>query len=338
MRRRNRGWAVFIFLLGLSPAARAASVNEALINGAKKEANLLLYLSTNLVDANALIQRFNQKYPFIKVNLYRTENEKLLNKILTEARAGKFNADDILISSFEVRVLLQRGLVQKYASPESRYYPQGFKDPDGFWTSVYSIPRVIAYNTKLVPRGAAPKSYEDLLDPTWREKILMSDSAFLWFTGFLSFRGEEKGLDYMRRLAAQRPGFQSSSTLINQLVAAGEFAIGASDVYAHNIEAMKKKGAPIEWVPTAEPIVTGLKPICLSSKGLHPNAGKLFIDFALSKEGQELIRTFNRIPDREDVPSDPPRLKNGVKLYPADPRWGDSYAQHVKQFREIFHK
>lgn len=337
MKRGSQG-VVFLFVLGLCSIAWPAPANELLVNGAKKERNLLLYLSTNLVDANALIQRFNQKYPFIKVDFYRTENEKLLNKILTEARAGKFNADDILISSFEVRVLLQRGLIQKYASPESRYYPQGFKDPKGFWTSVYSIPRVIAYNTKLVPHGAAPKSYEDLLDPAWKEKILMSDSAFLWFTGFLSYRGEEKGLDYMRRLAAQRPGFQSSSTLINQLVAAGEFPIGASDVYAHNVEVMKKKGAPIEWVPTAEPIVTGLKPICLSSKGLHPNSGKLFIDFALSKEGQELIRSFNRIPDREDVPSDPPRLKSGVKLYPADPRWGDGYAQHAKQFREIFLK
>lgn len=166
----------------------------------------------------------------------------------------------------------------------------------------------------------------------------MSDSAFLWFTGFLNFRGEEKGKEYMKKLAAQRPAFQTGATLINQLVAAGEFPIGASDVYSHNVEAMKEKGAPIEWVPAAEPIVTGLKPICLSSRALHPNAGKLFVDFALSKEGQELIRSFSRIPDRGDVQSDPPYLKNGVKLYPASPRWGDSYSQRVKEFREIFMK
>lgn len=85
-----------------------------------------MYLSTNLTDANGLIQRFNQKYPFVKVGLYRTENEKLLNRILTEASAGKFTADVILISSFEVRVLMQRKLLLRYISSESQFYPEGF--------------------------------------------------------------------------------------------------------------------------------------------------------------------------------------------------------------------
>ncbi|MET0691380.1 MAG: hypothetical protein ABWZ38_10140, partial [Candidatus Binatia bacterium] len=76
-------------------------------------------------------------------------------------------------------------------------------------------------------------------------------------------------------------------------------------------------------------------PIALSAKAQHPNAGKLFIDLALSKEGQELIRSFNRIPDRGDVTSE---LKEGTKLYPADPHWGDSYAKYVDEFREIFFK
>jgi len=338
MRYRKVLWALLLCVTVIDPALPSASADEALVNGAKKEGNLLLYLSTNLADANATIQRFNQKYPFVRINLYRAENERLLNRILTEARAGKFEADVVLISSFEVRVLLQRELLQQYISPESRHYVEGFKDPKGFWTSVYSIPRVIGYNTSLVPANLAPTSYEDLLHPRWKGKILMSDSAFLWFTGFLNFRGEEKGRQYMKRLAAQMPGFQTGATLINQLVAAGEYPIGASDVYSHNVEAMKGKGAPIDWVRTAEPIVTGLKPIGLSSRARHPNAGKLFIDFTLSKEGQELIRSFSRIPDRDDVPSDPPYLKNGVKLFPASPAWGDNYSRYVKEFREIFQK
>jgi hypothetical protein len=103
--------------------------DDHVIAGAKKEAEVSLYLSTNLTDANGLIQRFNQKYPFVKVGLYRTENEKLLNRILTEASAGKFTADVILISSFEVRVLMQRKLLQRYISSESQFYPEGFTAP-----------------------------------------------------------------------------------------------------------------------------------------------------------------------------------------------------------------
>jgi iron(III) transport system substrate-binding protein len=139
--------------------------DDQLIAGAKKEGEVSLYLSTNLTDANGMMQRFKQKYPFVNVGLFRADNEKLLNRILTEASAGKFAADVILISSFEVRVLMQKKLLQKYLTPESRFYPEGFTDKDGYWTSVYSIPRVMSYNTKLVRPDTAPKTYDDLLQP-----------------------------------------------------------------------------------------------------------------------------------------------------------------------------
>jgi ABC-type Fe3+ transport system substrate-binding protein len=303
------------------------------IAGAKKEGEVSLYLSTNLTDANGLIQRFNQKYPFVKVGLYRTENEKLLSRILTEASAGKFTADVILISSFEVRVLMQKKLLQKYTSAESQFYPEGFTDKDGYWTSVYSIPRVMAYNTKLVKADVAPKTYEDLLQPKWKSNVGLSDSAVLWYAGFLKYYGDEKGREYMKKLSAQKPAFRDSETVISQLLAAGEFPLGL--IYSHQIGTLIKKGAPVDWIRTMQPIVTGLKPISLSSKAIHANAGKLFIDFALSKEGQELMRSFNRIPSRSDVPSE---LREGAKLYPADPRWGDSYGKYVEEFREIFFK
>ena len=139
--------------------------DDQLIAGAKKEGEVSLYLSTNLTDANGMMQSFKQKYPFVNVGLFRADNEKLLSRILTEASAGKFSADVVLISSFEVRVLIQKKLLQKYLSAESRFYPEGFTDKDGYWTSVYSIPRVMAYNTKLVRPDAVPKTYEDLLQP-----------------------------------------------------------------------------------------------------------------------------------------------------------------------------
>jgi len=334
MSTHGRMLAILVALFISSPLySQAIFAADDLIAGAKREGGLVLYLSTNLTDANGLIQLFKQKYPFINVDFFRADNEKLLNRILTESTTGKFNGDVIMISSFEVRVLLQKKLLQKYSSPHSQFYPEGFTDKDGFWTSVYSIPRVIAYNTKMVRPELAPKTFDDLLNPRWKGGFGMSDSATLWYTGFLKYAGEEKGRDFMRKLAAQKPAFRDSETVIIQLLGAGEFPLGL--VYSHQAATMKKRGAPVEWVRTAQPIVTGLKPIGLSAKAQHPNAGKLFIDVALSKEGQELIKSFNRIPDRGDVTSD---LKEGTKLYPADPRWGDTYAKHVEEFREIFFK
>jgi len=324
---------VFAICLGIFGFAAPIWSADDLAAGAKKEGELNLYLSTDLSDANGMMQAFRKKYPFIDVKFFRAGNDKLLNRILTETGAGKFNGDVILISSFEVRVLLQKKLLQKYLSPESSHYPEGFTDKEGYWTSVYSIPRVVAYNTKLVHADAAPKSYEDLLQPKWKNSFCMSDSAVLWYTGFLKFSGEEKGRDYMKKLSAQKPLFRDSESIITQLLAAGEFPLGLT--YSHQVGTMKRKGAPVDWIRTAQPIVTGLKPITLSAKATHPNAGKLFIDFIISKEGQELIRSFNRISARVDVASE---LTGGAKLYPAEPRWGDDYSKHVEEFRSIFFK
>ncbi len=333
MRLRTLLLAIVLALAGLNSPLLAASAEDDLVAGAKKEGILTLYLSTNLADANGVIQLYKSKYPFVNVNLFRADNEKLLNRILTESVSNKFNGDAIMISSFEVRVLLQKKLLQKYVSPHSQYFPEGFTDKDGYWTSVYSIPRVIAYNTKMVKPELAPKTFEDILQPRWKGGFGMSDSATLWYTGFMKYYGEEKGRDFMRKLAAQKPAFRDSETVVTQLLVAGEFPLGL--VYSHQAAAIKRKGAPIEWVRTAQPIVTGLKPIGLSAKAQHPNAAKLFIDLVLSKEGQELIRSFSRIPDRGDVTSE---LKEGTKLYPADPKWGDSYGKYVEEFREIFFK
>lgn len=70
--------------------------------------------------------------------------------------------------------------------------------------------------------------------------------------------------------------------MISQLMAAGEFPLGI--VYAHRIESMKKAGAPVEWIKTADPIFVTLSPVAVAAKARHPNAAKLLMDFILSKE------------------------------------------------------
>ena len=130
----------------------------------------------------------------------------------------------------------------------------------------------MSYNTKLVQPDTAPKTYEDLLQPRWKGNVGLSDSAVLWYAGFLKFYGDEKGREYMKKLSAQKPAFRDSETVISQLLAAGEFPLGVT--YSHQVVSLKKKGAPVDWIRTMQPIVTGLKPISLSSKATHPNAGK----------------------------------------------------------------
>jgi iron(III) transport system substrate-binding protein len=125
---------------------------------------------------------------------------------------------------------------------------------------------------------------------------------------------------------------RSGSSLIAQLVAAGEAPMGSVNV--HTMERMKLKGAPVDWVATTDPIVVSLHPMGLSIKPAHPNAGKLFIDFVLSKDGQQVILDVGRTSPR---PGMDPRVDGSkLKLYPTRPELADRYPQYEKEYRQIF--
>ena len=123
--------------------------------------------------------------------------------------------------------------------------------------------------------------------------------------------------------------------MISQLIAAGEFPIGI--VYAHRIESMKKAGAPVEWSKTSNPIFVALSPTGLAAKAPHPNAGKLLLDFMLSYESQQQLRSANRLSGRLDVePLVPEMHHSKLKLAAIDPKVCDDINRHAKEFREIY--
>jgi len=136
----------------------------------------------------------------------------------------------------------------------------------------------------------------------------------------------------MRALRKQDIQIRSGHTLIAQLMAAGEFAMGM--VLAHRIEKMKEQGAPVEWVTTLDPITASLHPIGVATKAPHPNAAKLFIDFVLSKEGQQIVLTSERTPARPGI--DSKMQSKNPKLYPIAPELGENYNRYQKEFRDIF--
>ncbi|MGH8059214.1 MAG: ABC transporter substrate-binding protein [Candidatus Entotheonellia bacterium] len=105
-------------------------------------------------------------------------------------------------------------------------------------------------------------------------------------------------------------------------------------VLAHRMERMKEQGAPVDWATTLDPITVSLHPIGVSTKAPNPNAAKLFIDFVLSKEGQQTVLAIGRTPARPGI--DTKMQAKHLKLFPIPPELGDHYSQHVKEFRELF--
>ena len=292
---------VLIFLIPSTGSGSPGVLDEA-----KKEKEVSIYTTASTNVVNALINSFKEKYPFLKVGLYRAGTQKLITRIMAETSAGKFFADVYYCKGTELNILREKNLLMKYESPESKNYRKDFKDSQGYWTYNYVLYRAIAYNTKLVSPQEAPKSYEDLLDPKWKGKIALPMQRYEWFATMCKAWGEEKAVSYFKKLVAQDLQYHNGLTLNANLLAAGEFSILAMNG-SHTIEILKDKGAPVEWF-YAKPVAVDTTGPAISAKAPHPNAAKLWVDYLLSKEGQLRMRSFHYVTTRPDVSPDPPRL------------------------------
>jgi iron(III) transport system substrate-binding protein len=206
--------SLLVAVLFCGPMVYGASADrEKVLEGAKKEAKLVLYTGMDVEEANQYTKEFTKKYPFIKPDVFRSSGEKVQARFLVEHRANVHNADIFQTSIVQVYQLKNVGLLAKYISEESSAYTEGFKDPLGHWTAFYLIPYVIGYNTRLVSPKDAPNSYEDLLNPKWKGQIGLETEEYQWFYHLVQILGKEKGLDYMRRLAGQSLQMRKGHTL-----------------------------------------------------------------------------------------------------------------------------
>jgi iron(III) transport system substrate-binding protein len=310
-----------------------AATYDALNDAAKREGEVAYYASMNLSEANALIGEFEKRFPFIKVKLNRTGSEKLLTRILTEARAKKTFADVIQTVEFSMHIFNRRGLLARYMPQANSLYPKDFKE-EGFWTTVYYNSYVTAYNTRLVSARALPKTYNDLLDAKWKGKLMMEGTKAEWFAGMLQILGQEPGLNYMRALARQQPSPREGHELLAQLVAAGE-GVFDINIPAASVERMKERGAPIDWTALG-PVPSTMVGAGVAAQAPHPNAARIFLDFLLSREGQKLMQTPGRMSARGDFTNEQAAMLKDLKIVPVHPSLAEKLDEYARQLRSIF--
>ncbi|MBI4522333.1 MAG: extracellular solute-binding protein [Deltaproteobacteria bacterium] len=310
-----------------------AGADSAVVEGARREGKVVFY--TVVAESQQICQEFEKIYPFIKAEVVRATAYPLLNRILNEARAGVYNYDVVLQTTFPMSLLIQRGLVQPYQSAERKGYADGWKDKEGYWTYVDEVYLVVGYNTKQVSSAEAPRNWEDLLRPQWRGKIGLDPDNHVIYGGLEQKWGKEKAVDYLRRLSQQQINFRKGNTLVAQLVVAGEYPLGF--IYAHRAEYFKSQGASVDWVSTLNPIISIGDPVALAAKPKHPNAAKLLIDFLLSREAQRHLQKLNRTPSRSDLEPISPKLNpKNLHLLPISPSSADREPEWRTQFRSIF--
>ena len=294
---------------------------------------MVVYTSMSVDQAQRTLDVFKARYPFLKPTMFRAVGERLLTKIMTEVQAGKYDFDAVQSAESQAYFLKKKNLLQKYISLETRNIQKPFFDPEGYWTAVYIMPNVIAYNTRMVKRNEVPKTDEDLLNPKWKGKIGMDHTKPEWFAWQVKRMGEEKGLAYMKKLGAQEFRLYAGLSVVTNLLAAGEFPL-VLNTYLHNVEDIKRKGAPVDWI-VQDPVFTKFQPLGIGSKAQHPNAAKLFTDFMLSEEGQKVIASFGRVPTRRGVATNVQGLDQ-LNYVIDNIGAGDDFNKNYELFRSIF--
>jgi iron(III) transport system substrate-binding protein len=280
---------------------QGADREKILIEGAKREGQFTLYTSHTWF--KTFVGEFEKKYPFARASQWRNDSKNIIRKVLEEARAGRVLADVVETTADGMGFLKREGLFQEYYSPEARYYPNELK-PKGkngfFYLPNRETYNSLGFNTNLIPPGTAPKTLRDLLDPRWKGKMAITSTTTgsRWIGNAL----ETLGREFLDKLAEQDISVQdmAPASLIN-LVVSGEIPLSPT-IFDANVTLAKQKSAPVEW-RALEPVVTTVGSAGLLARASNPHTALLFIDYLLSKEGQQLITKGGLWSPREDMGS-----------------------------------
>ena len=325
-----------LLMAAVSPVLLRAqgSTDPKIVEAAKKEGEIIWFTSMSVDQSQPLMNAFQKKYPAIKPVLMRAGGGAIMNRVLTETRAGMFGFDVVGGRGEMIQIFKERGIIAPYISPETKLIDADLFDKQGYWYVHYVVPWALGYNTQLVKKEEVPKTYEALLEPKWKGgKISMDNEGYLVLQGLITAWGKEKAVDYMKKLAAQEPVLMRGNTERVAFTGAGQYPLILA--YAHTIEREKFKGSPMDWIPL-EPAVVEIDPQMIGAKSPHPNAARLFMDYILSKEGQEMLLEFQRIPVRKDVEPKPARLFRGYQRIVERPDDYKYFSDNVKLYQEIF--
>ena len=312
----------------------ASERQQRLADGARKEGELVWYSTMNRENSQELINLFQREHPYVQVKLLNGSAVQTMTRLSSEYSAKTYNFDITHIRGLFLLPLRKRQIIAAYRSPQRDTLRPGFKDNDGYFNALFTQGQLFLVNKNLLKPQDYPKSIEDLLLPKWKGLLGMDDESYDWIAALMDFYGEEKGKQFAERLGRQQLNLRKGNTLLGQLVAAGEIPLMV-DGYNHTGYLLKSKGAPIELV-FPEPYVTAKTPtgVWIGARAPHPHSAALFVDFLLSRRGQEVMAAQGRWVGRQEIKYlvDPGSRKVQV-VSPL--KWGDRAQELVELFDKL---
>ncbi len=172
--------------------------------------------------------------------------------------------------------------------------PIFLKDPKGFWVGTALEPYGLVYHPRLFQRlgVAPPKDWDDLLNSKLKGNVAQcaptrSSSSHATYEVILQGLGDEKGWEWLKRLAANSGIFTARSRDVPSVVAKGEFAAGFA-VPSYMAFEEKLAGFDIKFVAPKTAWITP-EPMGILAGAKHPKAARAFVEFLLTERGQKVF-------------------------------------------------
>jgi iron(III) transport system substrate-binding protein len=292
---------LLLLLASLVSAGSAAAQSAETLSEAKKEGEVVLYTTMTVADFQVFNKAAKEKYPFLNIQHVYLSSARQTARVMQEFRAGRVQADVLGNSPETLIYLKQQGVLGGYRSPETANLLKGTWDPDGYWSGITTDLLVTGFNPKLIAKAAVPKNYDEYLQPQFKGQLAVNRGVPYPLTAMVSLRGEEQGIAYFKKFSQQDLRLVEGYTHTVNLMAAGEYSMTAF-MQVSKLEAMKRKGAPVDWLPSAPTLAT-ISTVAMIKNPLHPAAAQLLIDFYLSAEGQRALAAAGKIPLRRGIKS-----------------------------------
>jgi iron(III) transport system substrate-binding protein len=334
--KRTFSSIIGLLVVAVFAAGTAFGQTQALVEAAKKEgAKVVLYGSLEQDGFDPVATAFTKKTG-IEVEYWRASANKVMDKAMTEYRAGKPLFDIILTNDNPMQLMQQQGIFAKYDSPSAKGFPKDAIDPN-LGARYRNVIIGIVYNKGIIKPADAPKSLEDLLKPQYRGKIVMPDptqhtTTTQWVSSLHKLMGQEKAEKFIRDLAATKPILVESLLPAAERVSTGETPIAIT--YVKYAFIFGQKGAPLDYVRLGRMMGDGHY-LTLSNKAPHTNAGKAFIDFFLDDEAMNILAKMGEFVNRKGVfPPLPDADKiQFVEMLDLDIK---TFAEKKKEYTKIF--
>ena len=296
--------ALIVCLLIFHGQVEAQTLNE-LIAGAKKEPELVFIAgATTFGGRQALTElqaAFNKKFSLnARISFAAGPSmPAMAARIVSEAKAGSKSSTDVHLGPPATHAELHNdGLLEQ--ANYSRIFPWVTKEMEilpGETVLVYTSLQGILYNSNLLPREKAPKTYEELVDPrlsrSWAGKMAIPPYTS-WLVELSLIWGEKKVIEYVRKLVPLSAG-QVRYGEIEERVSSGEFLVMANSGSA--VEGMwewQAKGAPLVGLTASDPVLTSYFQLGVPKNSAHPNLAKLFVAFMASVEAQRIVEKYEK--------------------------------------------